>query len=340
MTPTPPAASVIVPTHRGEHRLPPLLDALAAQDTTEPWEVVVVVDGPPGGTAEVLARYTDRLRLRVLDSPPPHGVVAALNAGYAAARGRVLVRCDDDLTPAPDMVRRHLEHHRERDDLGVSCPIRDVVPDTPFGRAYGRAAADRRRQQWETRPAALRWVDWSGHNSVTRATWDRLDGGFDPRFVYGQDSELGFRLVRSGVTIVVDPALEIEHRGAPRTAANRIPRAYVAGASRAAFAALHGVAPEAADAAPVTVLERGWTFGVRVVAATFRDWSHYELLGRGVERVLGRLPEAAGRRLVAFSVEAAGRAGRLHGPRDLETLRRQRTREQDVERGPGPAAQR
>ena len=45
-----PVASVIVPTHRGAHRLGALLAALEAQDLTEPWEVVVVVDGPDAET--------------------------------------------------------------------------------------------------------------------------------------------------------------------------------------------------------------------------------------------------------------------------------------------------
>ena len=36
-----PAATVIVPTHRGAHRLPRLLAALEAQDLPEPWEMNV-----------------------------------------------------------------------------------------------------------------------------------------------------------------------------------------------------------------------------------------------------------------------------------------------------------
>ena len=41
-----PVASVIVPTHRGAHRLGALLHRSRGQDVEEPWEVVVVVDGP------------------------------------------------------------------------------------------------------------------------------------------------------------------------------------------------------------------------------------------------------------------------------------------------------
>ena len=220
MTANPLDASVIVPSHRGAHRLPALLEALARQDHPGPWEVLVVLDGVLDDSPDVLESWQGRLPLRVLRSEEPRGVVAALNDGFAAARGRVLIRCDDDLTPVTHMVRGHVEHHHGRDDLGVSCAMRDVVTDTPYARTYGLAANRRRLEQWYTRPPGLRWVDWSAHNSVTRTAWGRLEHGFDPRFVYGQDSELGYRLMRSGVTIVVDPALEVEHRGAALSAAN------------------------------------------------------------------------------------------------------------------------
>ena len=348
MTPPELDATVVVASHRGALRLPPLLEALSRQDHDGPWEVVVVLDGALDDSAEVLAQWKDRLPLRVLGFPEQRGVVAALNEGFAAARGRVLIRCDDDLTPAPNMVRGHVEHHRGRDDLGVSCAMRDVVPDTEYTRTYGAATGRRRLEQWYTRPPGLRWVDWSAHNSTTRAAWDRLDHGFDPRFVYGQDSELGYRLARSGVTIVVDPELEVEHRGAALSAANRVPRAYVAGASRALFERVHGTSHEVAEPAPTSTRERAWSGAVRLVSWVLRDWSSYQRLGRAVEAWGPRLPRALGSRLVGLATESAARAGRLHGPADLATLSTQKGRELDQERarhhpgsreaGQGPAA--
>ncbi|PKW27071.1 glycosyl transferase family 2 [Phycicoccus duodecadis] len=302
------------------------------QDTTEPWEVLVVLDRVHDESPAVIDAFRDRLPLRALHSPAPHGVVAALNVGYDQARGRVLIRCDDDLTPAPDMVRRHVAHHRGRDDVGVSCAMRDVPSATAYWDTYGREAAARRTAQWYDREPDRRWVDWSAHNSVTRTAWSRLDHGFDPRFVYGQDSELGFRLARSGVRIVVDPALEIEHRGAPLSAANRVPRAYVAGASRSLFQRVHGEAHEVTVPLRRGLRTRAWDAGTALTAAALTEWRHYELLGRGAESASRRLPPNVGRRVVAFCVESAGRAGRRHGSTDLSTYRPQKSRELQRER--------
>lgn len=132
--------------------------------------------------------------------------------------------------------------------------------------------------------------------------------------------------------IVVDPALEVEHRGAALSAANRVPRAYVAGASRALFERVHGTSHAAAEAGPRSTRERGWAAAVGLLAWLLRDWSSYRRLGRGVEVWAPRLPRAVGARLVALATESAGRAGRLHGPADLTTLTTQKGRELDRER--------
>ena len=233
-----PRASVVVPTHRGAHRLPPLLEALAAQDTDAPWELVVVVDGTDRETEDLLGRWAARLPLRVVRREVSTGVAGALNAGYAAARGEVVIRCDDDLTPGPGMVRRHLSHHVSGARVGVIGPTRDVLPDSPYARAYGRAATERALQGVLDRPAEDRWMHWAAHNSVRRADVEAV-GGFDEAFVYRQDSELGLRLARSGVRMVVDPELVIEHRGASRDTRTRAARAWVSGASEVLFARTH-----------------------------------------------------------------------------------------------------
>ena len=63
MTEFPLDASVIVPTHRGAHRLPTLLEALSRQVHPGPWEVIVVLDGVLDDSAEVLESWRRRLHL-------------------------------------------------------------------------------------------------------------------------------------------------------------------------------------------------------------------------------------------------------------------------------------
>ncbi len=175
-------ASVIVPSHRRAHRLPTLLEALAHQDHPGPWEVVVVLDGVLDDSPRCSRRGRTGSRCGCCAPSSPVGgggpqrrLRCRPGAGADPVRRRPHPRSPDGARPRRD--------HRGRDDVGVSCAMRDVATDTPYARTYGAATGRRRLEQWYTRPAALRWVDWSAHNSVTRVAWERLDHGFDPRFV-------------------------------------------------------------------------------------------------------------------------------------------------------------
>jgi glycosyltransferase involved in cell wall biosynthesis len=329
-------ASVIVPTYRGEKRIRTLLEALAQQDYDGDWEVVVSMDGEADDTRAVVDEYAGRLDVRCIASAAPRGVALALNSGFSIARGRVLIRCDDDFTPAPDMVRRHVEWHQGSPRIGVSCAYRDVEIASAYGRTYGLQAARSRREQWYARPPQDRWIDWAGHNSVTREVWDEV-GGFDPRFRYGQDSELGWRLSRIGVTIVVDPALEIEHRGAPVAAVNRVPRAFVAGASRRQFTVVHGESHVDHEAeTPEGLLHRAWNAITFATAVVFRSEQQYRRLGAVVDAVLRVAPRPVGRRVAAWAIESAARAGERFGPDSLEDFAHQKDREITTEQADSP----
>jgi GT2 family glycosyltransferase len=320
-----PDASVIVPTHRGAHRLPILLEALAAQTYSGAWEVVLVVDGVLDETPDLAAAYADRVPLRLVVSQEPRGTCHALNDGYAAASGRVLIRCDDDLTPGPEMVARHVAWHEGPEPRGIIGATRDVFPDTPYSRVYGRPANERALVASYRRPADQLWVNWAAHNSVTRESWDRA-GGFDERFVYGQDGELGWRLHQAGLTLHIDPALAIAHRGPTISARTRVPRAYVAGASRRLFAVVHPAADQP-DQPPTTLASRVWSAGTAAFGWAVRTREGYRKIGSLVDRLLRVLPSAVGSRLVAFCVEAAGRSGLRWGPTDLALFQDQKARE-------------
>ena len=153
-----------------------------------------------------------------------------------------MLRCDDDLTPRPGLLAGHLARHRERPagaaPLGVISMTRDVFPETPYAAAYGRPANERLLAQAYSRPAEERWQHWAACNSVPRSAYEAV-GGFDPGMAYREDSELGLRLARSGVELVIDPALEIEHRGPAPDAETRVSRAFTSGASTAAFDERH-----------------------------------------------------------------------------------------------------
>lgn len=307
MTTPVPAASVVVPSFRGAGRLPALLAALDAQVAPAPFEVVVVVDGDVDGSAAAAEAHRGSLDLRVIAFPANRGRVAALNEGFDAARGRLLIRCDDDLEPAAGYVAGHLAAHRGQ-DRGVVGLYRNVLPDTPYARAYGRAAdASLRHHAYASDPRSW-WRHWAGNASVTRDVYDEV-GPYDPAYrAYGwEDVDWGYRLARTGRPVALVPALETTHRLVATTTAARTARAFSSGAAREVFVTKHGasVLPDPDPGGPWGVLVRA---GGRVLTE-----QRLRAASAAVDRALPALPDAAGHKLVAALVESGNRAGRRIG---------------------------
>jgi GT2 family glycosyltransferase len=306
------ALSVVVPTRGGATRLPVLLDALAAQRVDETWEVVFVLDGDVDGSREIVEAYADRLSLRIVERAGGDGVSAALAAGYDAAQGDIVLRCDDDLTPGSGFLAGHLARHRERPagapPLGVVSLTRDVFRDTAYASAYGRPANERLIAEAYARPVDERWRHWAGCNSVPKAAYEAV-GGFDPTMTYREDSELGLRLARSGVEIVIDSDLEIEHRGPAPDVASRAGRAFTSGASTVAFGERHPDAPRIA----ATQGTSPWDLAVALAAGRIGSRHDAVALGHRIDGLLVRLPEKTRGKVAAWAVEAAAEAGRRVG---------------------------
>jgi glycosyltransferase involved in cell wall biosynthesis len=301
-----PVASVVVPSRGGATRLPTLLDALARQEVDLPWEVIVVLDGDIDGSRAVLEANAHRLLLEVVDFAENRGRSAALNEGFARARGDVLIRCDDDLVPQPDYVARHVERHQGI-AVGVVGLYRNVFPETAYSRVYGRAWDERFTDEAYASAPNQTWRYWAGNCSVTRQTWDRV-GPYDPAFrAYGyEDVDWGYRLARLGVPIVLDPQLETEHRIAATTTAVRAQRAFYSGAAKRRFEAKHPV--DVSDARSITM----WDRSVSSLARRLTE-KRIERLGAAVDALAGPLPDRVAGKAVAMLVEASARSGHAAG---------------------------
>ncbi len=307
---TGPDASLIVPSYGGAERLPVLFDALRRQRFAGDWEAIVVLDGVIDGSAEVAAAATD-LPVRVVRFDENRGRPAALNAGFATARGRVLIRCDDDLEPHPSYIADHVAAHAGPAPVGAVGLYRNRFADTAYARAYGRDY-DRsvRAGAYSGALADARYF-WAGNCSVTRCTFDRV-GSYDEAFrTYGwEDIDWGFRLAAVGVPIVLDPRLECVHHAANADVETRVARARQSGAAVVYFDAKHGTRSLPGDSPAAGVRARLWRTMVDVLAGR-ADAGDIGRWGRRIDGLLPRIPPSIGRRVIAFVVDVAARSGYL-----------------------------
>jgi len=111
--------SVVVPTYNEAATVPQLAARLGGALAGRDWELVVVDDGSPDGTAEAAAALAPALPVRVVRRAGKLGLASAVVAGFAAARGDTLVVMDADLSHPPEVVPRLVDALADGTDLAV-----------------------------------------------------------------------------------------------------------------------------------------------------------------------------------------------------------------------------
>lgn len=96
--------SVIVPTYNEAGSLPPLVERLGTAMSGHTWELVVVDDGSPDGTADVANRLSAQHPVWVVRRAGKAGLASAVIAGFKESRGDILVVMDADLSHPPEAV--------------------------------------------------------------------------------------------------------------------------------------------------------------------------------------------------------------------------------------------
>lgn len=111
--------SVVVPTYNEAGSLPKLAERLHAALAGRDWELVVVDDGSPDGTADVALSLAPRIPVRVVRRAGKAGLASAVVAGFDAAHGDMLLVMDADLSHPPEVVPALVDAIEHGADLAV-----------------------------------------------------------------------------------------------------------------------------------------------------------------------------------------------------------------------------
>ena len=111
--------SIVVPVYNEAENIGPLVDAVrAALGDEMAWELLLVDDGSTDGS-RVVARALGRAdaRIRLVPLARNFGQTAAMQAGFDAATGRIVVSMDGDLQNDPADIAKLIEKLDEGYDL-------------------------------------------------------------------------------------------------------------------------------------------------------------------------------------------------------------------------------
>ena len=111
--------SVVVPTYNEAGSVTVLAERLHAALAGRDWELVIVDDGSPDGTADIAAAMAPRIPVQVVRRAGKAGLASAVVAGFGAARGDILVVMDADLSHPPETVPALVDALERGADLAV-----------------------------------------------------------------------------------------------------------------------------------------------------------------------------------------------------------------------------
>ncbi len=217
--------TVLIPTYRRPRDLARCLDAIAKQ-TRRADEVLVAVRDTDAETWQFLQAFNRETLLLRTVTVSVTGVVAAMNAGLAAAQGDIIAITDDDAAPHGDWLERIEIHFLLDERTGgvggrdwvyhgtqLEDGARDVVGRVQW---FGRAIGEHHLGAGEPREVDL----LKGANSSFRRS--ALAGlRFDER-MRGTGAQVHFELAfclalrRAGWKLIYDPKVGIDHYPARR----------------------------------------------------------------------------------------------------------------------------
>jgi glycosyltransferase involved in cell wall biosynthesis len=198
-----PVISVVMPVRDMETTIGGQLGALARQDFTGPWELVVADNGSGDASAATAARWQDRLPIRVVDAAGPADCGYARNLGVALSSGDLLAFCDADDEVRPGWLRA-VVGALESSPL-VTGPL-DYAKLNPPALAARHAGADPGAPSSGFLPAG------PGCNlAMRRSVFDEL-GGFPEGLRRGEDTVFCWRAQLAGHQLSVARAAIVDRR--------------------------------------------------------------------------------------------------------------------------------
>lgn len=194
------------------------------------YEVIVVDNNPDAGMHDVLKRDFPDVRYALMDEN--RGFGAAMNRGFATAKGKYILVFNPDIVVSPGALESLYEFMEKNQDVGIVGPklqnpdgtlqhscyrfhehMTPVYRRTPLGKLpHGKAAIDRFLMT-DFDHGHMEDVDWvMGSAMFTRRSALDTVGVFDDNiFLYMEDTDLCRRFWEAGHRVVYMPEVFMVH---------------------------------------------------------------------------------------------------------------------------------
>ncbi len=217
--------SVVVASYKRAEALELCLEDLAAQETTRPFEVILVLQAHSADTVErIKEKFASRLNLQIAEFPEGLGTSRARNTGLAMAQGDNVAFLDDDVRLPKHWVDTMIRFFDDPDLGGVGGYVGHPGHYTTARKTVYRAlglTSNRYRIDWggfnvgpATHPAADQPAEWlSGGNMAFRRKAIQSVGGFDEALgsFWHEDVDVAHRVGRAGWKMISSAKVAVDH---------------------------------------------------------------------------------------------------------------------------------
>jgi GT2 family glycosyltransferase len=191
-----PLVSVIIVV-KNDLGIEPTLELVTRQQTTAPYEIIVIDASASGRLAGIRARFP-QVRWEMFDQAGRRFTIAEQrNRGLELAQGEIIAFIDASCAPVPGWLEAIVTAMNDGEDV-VCGPCRNSNPHN-LVHYFPEYEQRRHIREYATMNLAFR-----------RRVIDKV-GRFDPIIIYGEDVDYSWRVTDAGYQICYDPGAAIAH---------------------------------------------------------------------------------------------------------------------------------
>jgi len=202
---------VIIATNRPANQLVPVLNSYKVQSYRD-FSIIVVTEGEMKAL-EIIVEQLDMDNIKIYSVPKgTNNAGFSRNYGIKQGEGEIILFSDDDMIVAKTFVEEHVASHKQHDEAVVRGLRYQKRQDGSF---YLTRWEEEALKHWNNKKKSTAWVYFVTSNaSVTRDLIEKV-GDFDTMFIWsgGEDTDLAYRLIRTGATLVANENAVNYHLG-------------------------------------------------------------------------------------------------------------------------------
>lgn len=196
--------SVVIPVFNRKNALPLCLDSVLRQLADEQ-EVIVVDDGSTDGTTDILKRYSNDSRVKVIFLDKNHGPAYARNRGIEHSRGAYIALIDSDCIAQPGWIENIVGPLREYPAVMIAAGKTLDAPATTYWERVNKGGDFIQRKSGFAKRAV------SCNMALRRDFWARHPFNEDIPVAAAEERELCLICFKEGHKIFYNSLAEVLH---------------------------------------------------------------------------------------------------------------------------------